>query len=70
MKEKIAAFIEKRGYSYRAIFIAIAAFPPAALFIIWKKPDCNLTIRIGLTLVSFIPPIVFLWGGSLLVHLI
>ena len=66
MKEKIAAFIDKRGYSYTAICIAIAVFPPAALFIIWKKPDCNPAIRIGLTILTFVPAIVVLWGGSFL----
>ena len=63
MKEKIAEFVTKYGYTYTGILITAVLFPPAALFITWKKPDTLLVIRVLLTLLILSPPFIVYYGG-------
>ncbi|GAB5486985.1 MAG: hypothetical protein Pars2KO_05550 [Parasphingorhabdus sp.] len=62
MKEKIEKFIQKYGLTYRSIFIALVVLPPAALFIIWKKPKMNIVLRLVLSLIA-LGPVFLLIGG-------
>lgn len=45
LKKKIASFVERHGYSARAFFVSVLAFPPAALFIAFKHPTWSLPQR-------------------------
>lgn len=55
---KITKFVEKYGYTYKAIILGILLFPPASILIAWKKPDLHITLRILFTIISVISPFV------------
>ncbi|MDM0116499.1 hypothetical protein QTI66_30600 [Variovorax sp. J22R133] len=58
-KQKIGAFVEKHGYTYRAYVLGILFFPPAAVFIACKKPDISMTSRVTLNVFAIaLPPLI------------
>lgn len=63
MKEKITEFVTKYGYTYTGIFVTAVLFPPAAIFITWKKPEVLLIVRILLTLLILSPTYFVIYGG-------
>ena len=67
LKEKIAQFIEKHGYTMKAYAVAFIVFPPAALFLSWKIPSKPLIVRCILTLLAFIPLLAPFFVGALLI---
>jgi hypothetical protein len=46
MKKRIHDFINKHGYSLKAYWLAVFIFPPAAIFIAWKKPGWTILHRV------------------------
>jgi len=63
MKKRIHAFIGKHGYSVKAYWLSVFIFPPAAIFIAWKKPGWTILHRVLGTLV----PMVVIISGPLIV---
>ena len=55
-RDKIAAFVEKHGYTYRSYVLSILMFPPAAVFIACKKPGVSLAGRVALNAVAIVSP--------------
>lgn len=70
MMEAASGFIQKHGYSWKAYFIALAAFPPAAMFIALKMPGVSAVTRgIGLVVAIVAPAAVIFGGGALIYNL-
>jgi hypothetical protein len=55
-KEKIVAFVEKHGYTYRSYVLSILLFPPAAVYIACKKPGVPMPGRVVLNVVAVAAP--------------
>jgi hypothetical protein len=55
-KQKIGAFVEKNGYTYRAYILGILFFPPAAVFIACKKPGVPMSGRVALNIFAIASP--------------
>lgn len=62
LKDKIAQFVEKNGYSAKAFVVSTVVFPPAALFIVIKHRSWSIPQRaialIGLAAFLAVIPIV------------
>ncbi len=55
---KLTNFVEKYGYTYKAIILGVLLFPPASILIAWKKPQLNIIVRVLITIISVISPFV------------
>lgn len=65
MKNKVRAFINKHGYTYKSYFIALIVFPPACYLIAWKMTDINTSTRLALFVLAFVlPTAMILLGGA------
>ncbi len=61
---KFSDFVIKHGYTYKSFFLVLLVFPPGALVIAWKIPNVSILIRIFLTVLGVIVPLLpFILGG-------
>ena len=60
---KISDFISKHGYSYKSFILAAAIFPPAGVVWAWTRPNTPIAIRLALSVVAILPPVIVLLGG-------
>ena len=61
---KFSDFINKHGYTYKSFFLELFIFPPASLFIAWKIPNVAIVIRLSLSVLGVIVPLLpFILGG-------
>ena len=48
-KEKVQDFAARHGYGWGSYALAILLFPPAAVFIAWRKPGVSRAGRVAMT---------------------
>ena len=61
---KLSDFIDKHGYTYKSFFLVLLVFPPGALVVAWKIPRTTIVVRILLTILGVIVPLLpFILGG-------
>jgi len=65
MMNKVSNFIKKHGYSYKSFFVALIVFPPVSLLIAWKIPYISIVLRIILTIIGLIVPLIPLYLGGM-----
>jgi len=61
---KLSDFINKHGYTYKSFFLVLLVFPPGALVIAWKIPHATIVVRILLSVLGIVLPLLpFILGG-------
>ncbi len=63
VRQKLGAFIEKHGFTFKAYLIALAIFPPAAVYIPFKIPGIMMGLRIGMVALTLGLHALILTGG-------
>jgi hypothetical protein len=59
MNKKFHDFVNKHGYTLKAYWLSVFIFPPASIFIAWKKPGWAILYRV----LGSLPPIAVIAGG-------
>ena len=55
-KENITKFVNKQGLSYRSYVVAALIFPPAAVYIAFKRPGVPMVARVALSAIALVAP--------------